>query len=155
MTLINALQKIISSDRIKSRPIDLLAYAADAGFYHLVPKVVVQPVSETEIVDLFTLSHQFKIPLVFRTGGTSLSGQSVTDGILVDLSQHWNKIRIEEQGGVVRVQPGITGGMVNAYLKKSRRKIGPDPSSIGSAMMGGIISNNASGMCCGVKLNSY
>ncbi|MCW3108361.1 MAG: FAD-binding oxidoreductase, partial [Segetibacter sp.] len=81
--------------------------------------------------------------------------QSITDGILVDLSQYWNKIQVEELGNVVRVQPGITGAMVNAYLKKYRRKIGPDPSSINAAMMGGILSNNSSGMCCGVILNSY
>lgn len=53
---------------------------------------------------------------------------------------------------MVRVQPGITGAMVNAYLKKFTRKIGPDPSSIEAAMMGGILSNNASGMCCGFSL---
>ena len=53
------------------------------------------------------------------------------------------------------MQPGITGAMVNTFLKKHKRKIGPDPSSIDSAMMGGILSNNSSGMCCGVSLNSY
>lgn len=74
---------------------------------------------------------------------------------MVDLSQHWNRIQIEEAGDLVRVQPGITGAMVNTYLKKYKRKIGPDPSSISAAMMGGILSNNSSGMCCGVKLNSY
>ena len=84
-----------------------------------------------------------------------MSGQSITDGILVDLSKFWNRIRVEEDGKYVRVQPGITGGFVNAYLKKYRTKIGPDPSSISAAMMGGILSNNASGMCCGVKMNSY
>lgn len=149
------LLKILPADRVKTRYIDRVTYGADAGFYFLLPKAVVRPVSEDEIVRLFNFSHQFKIPIVFRTGGTSLSGQSITDGILVDLSQHWNKIAIEDQGRCVRVQPGITGGRVNAYLKSKRRKIGPDPSSINSAMMGGIISNNASGMCCGVKLNSY
>ncbi|HUQ65327.1 MAG TPA: FAD-binding and (Fe-S)-binding domain-containing protein [Flavitalea sp.] len=149
------LLKIIPAERIKSRYIDRVTYGADAGFYFLLPKAIVKPVCEQEIILLFEFSRQFKIPLVFRTGGTSLSGQSVTDGILVDISQHWNKISIEQLGDSVRVQPGITGGMVNAYLKKRRKKIGPDPSSIGSAMMGGIISNNASGMCCGVKLNSY
>ena len=113
-----------------------------------------QPVSEAEIILLFQFSKQNKIPLVFRTGGTSLSGQSITDGILVDLSQHWRKIKMEDEGNLVRVQPGITGAMVNVYLKKYQRKIGPDPSSISAAMMGGILSNNASGMCCGVKLNS-
>jgi D-lactate dehydrogenase len=146
---------ILPANRIRARYIDVVSFASDAGFYHLIPKAVVQPVSETEIIALFQFSQHHKIPLVFRTGGTSLSGQSITDGILVDLSQYWNKIQIEEDGDVVRVQPGITGAMVNAYLQKYKRKIGPDPSSISAAMMGGILSNNASGMCCGVKLNSY
>jgi D-lactate dehydrogenase len=153
--MIAALQEIIPANRVKSRYIDLISFASDAGFYHLVPKAIVQPVNEKEIIALFRFSKQHKIPLVFRTGGTSLSGQSITDGILVDLSQHWNKINIEADGNFVRVQPGITGAMVNAYLKKYHHKIGPDPSSISAAMMGGILSNNASGMCCGVKLNSY
>ena len=153
--MIEALTKIIPSNRVKARYIDLVSFASDAGFYYLIPKAVVQPVSEEEIISLFQFSQQHKIPLVFRTGGTSLSGQSITDGILVDLSQHWNKIQVEASGELVRVQPGITGAMVNVFLKKYQRKIGPDPSSISAAMMGGILSNNSSGMCCGVKLNSY
>ncbi|QJB33071.1 FAD-binding oxidoreductase [Chitinophaga oryzae] len=155
MNIAHELKKILPENRIKSRYIDLISYASDAGFYHLVPQAVVQPIGEAEIVALFRFSQQYRIPLVFRTGGTSLSGQSITDGILVDLSQYWNKIQIEEKGLAVRVQPGITGAMVNTYLKKHARKIGPDPSSINSAMMGGILSNNSSGMCCGVALNSY
>jgi D-lactate dehydrogenase len=155
MNIEEELSKILPSVRIKTRYIDLVSYASDAGFYYLVPKAVVQPATEMEIISLFKFSHQNNIPLVFRTGGTSLSGQSITDGILVDLSQFWDKITIEEAGDIVRVQPGITGQMVNTYLKKHKRKIGPDPSSISAAMMGGILSNNASGMCCGVKLNSY
>lgn len=149
------LESILPKERIKTRLIDLVAYASDAGFYYLRPKAVVQPISENEIVSLLDFSHRNKIPVTFRTGGTSLSGQSITDGILVDLSQYWNQLKIEDEGSKVRVQPGITGSMVNNYLKKHRRKIGPDPSSIDSAMIGGILSNNSSGMCCGVKLNSY
>jgi D-lactate dehydrogenase len=155
MNLIQDLNQILPEARIKVRLIDLVGYASDAGFYQLTPKAVVQPVNEEEIALLFKLSSDSKIPLVFRAGGTSLSGQSITDGILVDLSRFWNAIHVEEEGGSVRVQPGLTGAMVNVYLKKFNRKIGPDPSSINSAMMGGIISNNASGMCCGVKYNSY
>ncbi|MGZ5246673.1 MAG: FAD-binding oxidoreductase, partial [Flavitalea sp.] len=153
--MIEALKKIIPEERIRSRYIDLVSFASDAGFYYLVPKAVVQPVNEHEIRALLKFAHLQKVPIVFRTGGTSLSGQSITDGILVDLSQFWNKLIIEEDGGLVRFQPGITGAMVNAFLKKYKRKIGPDPSSISAAMMGGILSNNASGMCCGVALNSY
>ncbi|MGN6180331.1 MAG: FAD-binding oxidoreductase, partial [Mucilaginibacter sp.] len=149
------LQEILPAERIKTRLIDLVSYASDAGFYRLIPKAVVQPVNEAEIVALFRFSAQNNIPVVFRTGGTSLSGQSITDGILVDLSQHWGRVLIENDGATVRVQPGITGAMVNAYLKPFKAQIGPDPASINSAMMGGILSNNSSGMCCGVNVNSY
>jgi D-lactate dehydrogenase len=149
------LEAILPADRIKTNLIDLVASAPDAGFYYLRPQAVVLPVSEDEVIKLFAFSQQHKIPLVFRTAGTSLSGQSVTDGILVDLSQHWNKVTIENDGQSVRVKPGAIGANVNTYLKKYQRKIGPDPASINAAMMGGIISNNASGMCCGVSKNSY
>lgn len=155
MDLAEGLKQILPETRIKTRLIDRVSYAADAGFYHLLPKAIVQPVNEEEVSALFTFSHTEKIPMVFRTGGTSLSGQSITDGILVDLSRYWKRMEIAEEGRLVRVQPGITGAMVNAYLKKYKRKIGPDPSSISAAMMGGILSNNSSGMCCGVQYNSY
>lgn len=149
------LSKIIAEDRIKTRLIDLVSYASDAGFYYLRPKAVVQPISIDEVVALFGFSHQHNVPITFRAAGTSLSGQSVSDGILVDLSQYWNLVRVENSGEQVRVYPGVTGAVVNSELKKYSKKIGPDPASINSAMMGGILSNNASGMCCGVSKNSY
>lgn len=153
--LSNALGRLLSPDRVKTRLIDLVAYAADAGFYYLRPQAVVLPVNEEEVRALFRFSHQSKMPLCFRAAGTSLSGQSVTDGILVDLSRYWKQIKVEEKGRQVRVEPGVIGAMVNIQLRKWSRKIGPDPASINSAMMGGILSNNASGMCCGVAHNSY
>jgi D-lactate dehydrogenase len=88
-------------------------------------------------------------------GGTSLSGQGVTDGILVDLSKFWRNIVVENNGDTVRVEPGVIGANVNIALKPYGRKIGPDPASINAAMIGGIISNNSSGMCCGVIQNAY
>ena len=155
MTIVELLKDILPKERIRAKLIDRVAFASDAGFYYLLPKAVVQPVTEEEIIALFIFSQQHTIPLTFRAAGTSLSGQSITDGLLVDLSKYWTKVSIEENGMLVKVQPGITGGMVNARLKKYGRKIGPDPSSIDAAMMGGILSNNSSGMCCGVKLNAY
>jgi len=151
----NLLAGILPPERIKARAIDRYAYASDASFYYLVPQAVVQPVSLAEIQALFQFSRAQGISLTFRAGGTSLSGQSITDGILVDLSQHWRGIWPEQNGETVRVQPGAIGSSVNLALKKYRRKIGPDPSSITAAMMGGILSNNSSGMCCGVVNNSY
>jgi D-lactate dehydrogenase len=154
-TLGKLLESILSVDRIKTDLIDLVASASDAGFYYLRPKAVVLPKSEDEIISLLAFSRQYQMPITFRTAGTSLSGQSITDGILVDLSQHWNNVTIENNGDTVRVKPGAIGANVNTYLKKYGRKIGPDPASINAAMMGGILSNNASGMCCGVSKNSY
>lgn len=151
----DSLYDILPKERVLDRLIDRVSFASDAGFYYLLPAAVVRPVNETEIVSLFRYSHQHRIPLVFRTGGTSLSGQSVTDGLLVDLSAYWKKITVEQNGAMVRVEPGITGAMVNRHLRPYGRKIGPDPSSIGAAMMGGILSNNSSGMCCGTQYNSY
>ncbi len=155
MDLQEALLQILPAEKVKTRLTDRYSYASDASFYYLVPKAVVQPSSLEEIKSLFQLSHQTNTPLVFRTGGTSLSGQSITDGILVDLSRYWQNASVIDQGEAVKVQPGIIGGQVNQLLKKFGRKIGPDPASINAAMMGGILSNNSSGMCCGVTGNAY
>ena len=123
MNIALELGKILPKTRIKTRYIDLVSYASDAGFYHLVPRAVVQPINENEIISLFQFSQTYNMPLVFRTGGTSLSGQSITDGILVDLSHSWKQISVENNGDTVRVQPGLTGAMVNAHLKKYGKKI--------------------------------
>ena len=155
MDLLQQLAEFLPPQRMKTRLVDRVSYASDAGFYQLIPLVVVLPINEEEISRFFQLAAQTKTPIVCRAGGTSLSGQAITDGILVDLSQYWRGCTIDNDGSSVRVQPGITGGMVNAKLFPLQKKIGPDPSSIGSAMMGGILSNNASGMCCGVQYNSY
>jgi len=155
MELQKRLTQFIDATRVKTALIDIMAYAGDAGFYELIPKAIVQPVNHHEVKDLFAFSQQNNIPLTFRAGGTSLSGQSITDGILVDIGKHWYKVIPATNGHSVTVQPGVTGSMVNTYLKPFGRKIGPDPSSISAAMMGGILSNNASGMCCGVVNNSY
>lgn len=149
------LLKILPENRVKTRLIDRYAYASDASHFYLVPKAVLQPVSIDEVKKIFELSHSEKIHITFRAGGTSLSGQGVTDGILVDLSNYWRKIIPENNGTTVRIEPAAIGAHVNLALKKFGRKIGPDPASINAAMMGGILSNNASGMCCGVVQNSY
>ncbi len=149
----NQLKTIISAERIKQREIDLLAYASDAGFYEIKPIAIVFPTNEGEIQQLFKFCLLKKIPITIRAGATSLSGQTVGSGIILDISQHWRNVTAFENA--VKVQPGVTGSMVNLQLKKYKSKIGPDPSSIHAAMMGGILSNNASGMCCGVAHNSY
>ena len=154
-SLLSGLRNIFPDSRIRSRLIDRVAYASDAGFYHLLPRVIVQPYHPAEVAKLFALCRELHVPLTFRAGGSSLSGQAITDGVLVDLSRHWRIATPASDGSAVRVQPGITGSMVNQLLKRYRTKIGPDPASINTAMMGGILSNNSSGMCCGVRWNAY
>jgi D-lactate dehydrogenase len=149
------LSRALPSSRILTRAIDRVAYASDASFYRLVPRAVVRPSSIDEIRGLFHASHASGVPMTFRAAGTSLSGQAITDGILVDVSKHWRAIEVLDAGGRVRVQPGAIGGVVNQHLAPFRAKIGPDPASIQACMMGGILANNSSGMCCGVARNAY
>ena len=155
MDLQTQLSQIIHPSRVHSRLIDRIAYANDASYFRLVPQAVVQPNSISEIQSLFKFTQQNKIPMTFRAAGTSLSGQAVTDGILVDISKHWGNYSVEDNNELIRFQPGIVGGFINNVLKPLGRRIGPDPASIDACMMGGILSNNSSGMCCGVIENSY
>jgi len=155
MDLASRLAQIIHPSRVKARLIDRIAYANDASYFRLVPQAVVQPNSIGEIQSLFRFTRQNKIPMTFRAAGTSLSGQAVTDGILVDISKHWGRYSIENDAKLIRAQPGIVGGFLNAALKPHKRRIGPDPASIDACMIGGILANNSSGMCCGVTENAY
>ncbi len=151
----SALADRIAANRVLIRPIDLIAYASDASFYRLIPKAVIQAQSIEEIQALFAFSQQMQIPMTFRAAGTSLSGQSVSDGLLVEVARHWRELRVEEGGRKIRVQPGVIGARANLALAAYGAKIGPDPASIATCTLGGILSNNSSGMCCGVEQNAY
>ncbi|MEJ2422421.1 MAG: FAD-binding and (Fe-S)-binding domain-containing protein [Acidobacteriota bacterium] len=141
--------------RVQADPLSRIALASDAGFYRLIPRAVVRPADLDSIKKLFAFCRREALPLTFRAAGTSLSGQAVTDGILVDLSRGWTGISVESGGGLVRLQPGVIGGFANRVLSTYCRRIGPDPASIDACMIGGILANNASGMCCGVAENAY
>jgi D-lactate dehydrogenase len=99
----SSLAGIITADRILARPIDLIACASDASFYRLIPKAVVQAQSLQEIQALFSFSQRAQLPMTFRAAGTSLSGQSISDGLLVDVARHWRQLRVEESGRKIRV----------------------------------------------------
>jgi len=153
--LVAELQEIVPVERVLARPIDRIAFAADASFYRLVPKAVVLASSIAEVQKLFALSRARRVPLTFRASGTSLSGQSLSDGLLVEVARHWRHAQVEDRGKRVRSQPGMIGDHVNALLRPFGAKIGPDPASIRACTIGGILANNSSGMCCGVEQNSY
>src|SRR5450755_931108 len=151
----SSLASQIDSDRILIRPIDLIAFASDASFYRLIPKAVVLTKSLEEIKTLFEFSQHSGIPMTFRAAGSSLSGQSISDGLLVEVARHWRGLNVEDGGKKIRVQPGVIGARANQLLARYGAKIGPDPASIATCTLGGILSNNSSGMCCGVDQNAY
>ena len=148
------LREFLPSDRIYTDELRTLGWGTDASFYRQIPKVVIRSDGEEEISKIVKACKKYNLPFTFRAAGTSLSGQSCTDSVLIVAGKHWEKYEIGENQDTIRLQPGIVGAKVNEILKPYGRVFPPDPASIGSAMVGGIVINNASGMNCGVHANS-
>ncbi|MCF5230567.1 MULTISPECIES: FAD-binding and (Fe-S)-binding domain-containing protein [unclassified Pseudomonas] len=147
--------QLIPKDRRFDDPLSTLAFGTDASFYRLIPQLVVRVESEDEVVALLHLAQRDRVPVTFRAAGTSLSGQAISDSVLIVLGDNWNGREIRGQGTQIRLQPGVIGAQANAWLAPFGRKIGPDPASINACKIGGIVANNASGMCCGTAQNTY
>ncbi|MBX8599400.1 FAD-binding oxidoreductase [Pseudomonas cichorii] len=148
-------RRLIPENRRFDDPLSTLAFGTDASFYRLIPKLVIRVESEDEVVALLKLAQSEKVPVTFRAAGTSLSGQAISDSVLLVLGDNWNAREVREQGAQIRLQPGVIGAQANAWLAPFGRKIGPDPASINACKIGGIVANNASGMCCGTAQNTY
>ena len=140
---------------LKVRQIDRHANANDASHYLLIPEAVARPESFDEIKDLLATHFREKRPLTFRSGGTSLSGQSLSNSLLLDSRSNFKGIEISDGGKTIKVQPGITVREINNRLKPLGYKFGPDPASEIAATVGGVIANNSSGMVCGTSENAY
>ena len=149
------LSAFIAPERLITDPLRLLAWGSDASFYRLVPRLVVVVENESEVRRLLECCARLHTPVTFRAAGTSLSGQALSDSVLVMLGDGWRGVAIADDARTVTLQPGVIGGVANRRLTPLGRKIGPDPASIDTAMIGGIAANNASGMCCGTAQNSY
>ncbi len=147
-------RSFLPPDRLFCDPLRTLAYGTDASFYRLVPAIVARVRDVEEVRRLLGAASRHRVPVTFRAAGTSLSGQAVTDSVLVQLSG-WKGARLLDGAARVALEPGVIGAEANALLLPHGRKIGPDPASIGACMIGGIAANNASGMCCGTAQNSY
>jgi len=145
----------IPADRIFLGPFHNLALGDDASFYRLVPKIVVKAATEAEVARLLRAASAERVAVTFRTAGTSLSGQALTDSVLIYLAGHWRGARVHPGADFVSLEPGVIGAEANFQLAPYGRKIGPDPASINACMIGGIAANNSSGMCCGTAENSY
>ncbi len=144
----------LPAERVYTDELRTLAWGTDASFYRLTPQVVIRAKDEAEVAAIVRAANRYGLPFTFRAAGTSLSGQSVSDSILIVAGKNWEDYSIVPDGESITLQPGIVGARVNQILKPLGRVFPPDPASIGSAMVGGIVANNASGMNCGTHANS-
>jgi D-lactate dehydrogenase len=140
---------------VLTRGFDLVRFATDASPYRMFPQVVVLARAVEDIQKVLAYGHTHSIPVTFRAAGTSLSGQSQGDGILVEVMRHWIGCTVEDGGRTLRSKPGTILARANAALKRHGYRLGPDPASKAAATIGGVVANNASGMCCGTVENSY
>lgn len=151
---IATIRKFVSKDRIYTDDLRCLAWGTDAGFYRMIPKVVVRAKNRDEVSGILKTATAAGIPVTFRAAGTSLSGQAISDSVLVIAGKNWENYEINADGSEITLEPGIIGARVNELLAPYGRYFTPDPASKKSAMVGGIVANNASGMNCGTHANS-
>ena len=147
-------KEFIPSNRVYTDDLHCLAWGTDAGFYRKLPKIVIRTASEEEVSKLLKIANEEKVPVTFRAAGTSLSGQAITDSVLLVAGKNWERYEVSPDGSTITLQPGLIGERVNEILKPYGRIFSPDPASKKSAMVGGIVMNNASGMNCGTHANS-
>ena len=154
MAFLKDVGEFIPQERIYTDELRRLAWGTDAGFYRLIPQIVIRSKGEEEVSRLLKLADRYGLPVTFRAAGTSLSGQAISDSILIVAGKHWEDYSISADYKQITLQPGIVGQRVNEILAPFGRKFAPDPASVKSAMVGGIVMNNASGMNCGTHANS-
>ena len=121
-------------------------YATDASVYRKIPFAVAFPKDENDIKVLIDFANKNSITLIPRTAGTSLAGQCVGDGIVVDVSKHFtNILEFDEQHKTITLQPGIVRDSLNVFLKPFGLFFGPNTSTSNRCMIGGMVGNNSSG----------
>ena len=151
---LSEVKQFVSADRIYTDDLRRLAWGTDAGFYREIPEIVIRSKNEEEVSRLLKLSDKYELPVTFRAAGTSLSGQAITNSILIVAGKNWEDYEVLDNGERIKLQPGIIGDRVNQILKPYGKIFSPDPASKKSAMVGGIVMNNASGMNCGTHASS-
>ncbi|WP_336249785.1 FAD-binding and (Fe-S)-binding domain-containing protein [Stomatohabitans albus] len=153
-------QPIKSGERIlplysSNRAVDCAAYAHDASHYLIHPQALIRANDLDHIANILTSATEHHIPVTFRAGATSLSGQASGAGWLVDIRETQTGIEILNNGAQVRCQPGALLRIVNALLAPYGRRLGPDPASEIACTIGGVVANNSSGMTSGHLRTAY
>ncbi|HMQ65361.1 MAG TPA: FAD-binding and (Fe-S)-binding domain-containing protein [Arachnia sp.] len=152
---IAALRAALGEEAVSTRELDRIALAVDASHYLRTPDAVLRARSSHDVAVAMSVARSLGWPLTLRSGGTSLSGQALSEGLTVDVRRHFRDIAVLDEGARVRVQPGATIRQVNSALARHHTKLGPDPASEIACTVGGMIANNSSGMTCGTTKNAY
>ena len=143
---INRLQKEINS-QILTDNTTLILYSTDASAYRERPIAVIYPKSVEDIRKIIVFCNKEKINLIFRGAGTSLAGQVVGKGIIVDVSRHFNHIlKVNTKENYVIAEPGVVRDVLNAHLKKYKKFFAPETSTSNRCTLGGMVGNNSCGL---------
>lgn len=129
-----------------THPLDLVSKSHDASFYQLIPQLILRIDQLEQLQLVLAAAQKFRVGLTFRAAGTSLSGQTLTEQVLVQLGNGFAYSEILQDGLLLKSGPMLRGGDANVLLKPYGRMIAPVPASLASATIGGICANNASGM---------
>jgi len=131
---------------ITDASIDKRSYATDASIYRHIPQAIAVPNGVDQLEELLLYCHRNDISIIPRGAGTSLAGQSIGKGIIVDMSKHFNKIKdFDEQRRQINVQPGVVRDELNQYLAPFSLFFGPNTSTSNRCNIGGMLGNNSSG----------
>ncbi|MGB4872065.1 MAG: FAD-binding oxidoreductase, partial [Candidatus Promineifilaceae bacterium] len=142
---LNALQKRVSGS-LRTDAYSRILYSTDASIYQVMPHGVLIPQTVDDVQAAVACAAEYKIPLLARTGGSSLAGQAVNEALVIDFTRHLNQVlELNQAERWVRVQPGIVLDELNLQLRPFALQFGPDPASSNRAAMGGIVSNNSTG----------
>lgn len=121
-------------------------YATDASMYQILPDIVAVPVDADDLADILQYAKEHKLPILPRGSATSLAGQTVNRGIVIDFTKYFNQIvKYDAETRSAVVQPGVTRDQLNAIAAKDRLHFAPDPATSSRATFGGMIANNSSG----------
>ncbi len=142
------------SKQLKQSAARKVVWSRDASHFQIQPGSTLRAKNVTEVSKILAAATATQTPVTFRSGGSSLSGQTLGRGLVVDTRSGFQKI-LEIEEGSIKAEPGVTLSRLNGHLLKHEQKVGPDPASLVASTLGGAVSNNSSGMTCGVEFNSY
>lgn len=155
-SLTAALSQVMPDHRLHLDPVRVRVFSLDASIYQPRAKAVIDLESESELLDVLAALREHGGGVTFRGAGTSLNGQAAGEDIVARIQGPlWRSLAVLEDGGSIRLGCGLTGSEADAALAPYGRRIGPDPASAATATIGGMVANNAAGMCCTVDQNTF